>query len=160
MKLLVDKVYTLSKMPGKGGWTFIVISEIGPEVKRHYGTVGATGQIDDYTLKQVNLMPMKTGDLFFPVKAEIRKHIQKEAGDQVRLVLYSIEEVVDTESDFKLCLSEEPKAQKNFEKLTKKDQKELLEWLSASRSEDERVNRMARAIDHLLLGSKPLDYRR
>lgn len=160
MKLLVDKVYTLSKMAGKGGWTFIVISEIGPEVKRHYGSISVTGKIDDYELKQVNLMPMKSGDLFFPVKAEIRKNIQKEAGDQVKLILYSIEEIVDVESDFKLCLEEEPKALRNFEKLKKNERAEILEWLSSSRSEDERVNRMAKAIDQLLLASKPIDYRK
>ncbi len=50
-KALVNKKYRLQKMPGKGGWTFIVIKEITPDLRGKYGMVKVKGFIDDYPLK-------------------------------------------------------------------------------------------------------------
>jgi hypothetical protein len=63
----------LEKIPGKGGWTYVVINEIAPDKRAKFGWVKVRGSIDDYELNQYKLMPMGNGKLFLPVRAEIRK---------------------------------------------------------------------------------------
>lgn len=141
-------------MPGKGGWTFIVISEI-PKAKRGYfGMVKVSGRIDNYALDHVNLMPMKNGNLFLPVKAEIRKHIGKEAGAWVDLVLYSDElastkDSLSTAEEFLLCLEDEPIALKTYQKHNREEQQSLINWIDDAKNEAAKVERMAQAIDCL-----------
>ncbi|HNV29466.1 MAG TPA: DUF1905 domain-containing protein, partial [Cyclobacteriaceae bacterium] len=84
---LVNKKYRLEKFPGKGGWTFARIPEILQDKKAHFGWVKVRGTIDGYEIRKYHLMPMGDGSLFLPVKAEIRKKIKKNAGDQVHVIL-------------------------------------------------------------------------
>lgn len=78
----------MEKYPGKGGWTYIVIKEIPKSERKYGGFVRVKGTVDDVEIKSYNLFPMKDGRMFFPIKAEIRKQIKKEAGDTVKVVLY------------------------------------------------------------------------
>ncbi len=148
---LIDTDYCLQRMPGKGGWTYIEITEFPPEKRRWLTRVKLTGAIDAYVLQQQSVMPMSNGHLFLPVKKEIRTLIGKEAGEWVRLVLYAPAEVAaDATHDFLLCLEEEPLAQTRFNHLNEKAKKELLEWLHAAQTDEERVQRIADCIENLL----------
>lgn len=88
MKPLVNKKYLLEKFPGKGGWTYAHLPDISPGKRTHFGWVKVRGTIDGYEINKYNLMPIAGGKLFLPVKAEIRKHIHKQAGDNVHVILY------------------------------------------------------------------------
>ncbi|WP_199136510.1 YdeI/OmpD-associated family protein [Pedobacter sp. ASV12] len=156
---IINQKYLLNKMPGKGGWTFIVISEIPKEKRGYFGMVKISGWIDSYQLDNVNLMPMKNGNLFLPVKAEIRKHIGKEAGAWVDLVLYSntvarAEHSLSTEEEFLLCLADEPLALKTYQKCSKEEQQALISWIDGAKNEDAKVERMVQAIDRLAMNQK------
>lgn len=91
---LVDKEYLLEKLPGKYGWTYTIIPEIRPDPNAPFNWVKVRGTIDSYQIKGYRLMPsgdvMPSGKgvLFLAVNAEIRKKIQKQAGDYVHIVLY------------------------------------------------------------------------
>ena len=76
-KPLVDREYLLEKFPGKGGWTYAQIPEILQNKQSAFGWVRVRGTIDNFEIKNYNLMPMGNGKLFLPVKAEIRKKIKK-----------------------------------------------------------------------------------
>lgn len=141
-------------MPGKGGWTFIVITEIPKEKRGYFGMVKISGQIDSYQLNQVSLMPMKNGHLFLPVKAEIRKRIGKEAGEWVDLVLYSDqialeESLMNVEEELLLCLQDEPRALKTYQQCTKTEQQAFIEWISSAKNDEAKVERIAQSIDRL-----------
>lgn len=153
-ELLVDKEYQLEKMPGKGGWTYAVISEVSQNVKRRFGMVKVKGSIDDYELMGYNLMPMRTGQLFLPVKAEIRKKIGKKHGDWVHVVLYADESALAIPQELIDCLKDEPQAYANFEKLTESAQKEFREWVYSARKDETKVARIAKMIDMLLHGRR------
>src|SRR5690606_11351229 len=88
MKPLVDKKYKLEKYPGKGGWTFARIPEVMQDKNKPFGWVKVRGTIDGYEIKKYNLAPMGDGKLFLPVRAEIRKKINKKEGDIVHVILY------------------------------------------------------------------------
>ena len=50
------------------------------------------------------------GNLFLPVRAEIRKKIKKEEGDLVYITLYYDNEPLEVPEEMLLCIKEEPVA--------------------------------------------------
>ncbi|NII27727.1 DUF1905 domain-containing protein [Pseudoflavitalea sp. X16] len=151
-KPLVNKKYRLQRMPGKGGWTYIVIKEITPDMRGKRGMVQVKGLIDDYELKPFNLMPMTNGSMFMPVKVEIRKQIKKSEGDQVKLVLYADDDPLDIPPDLLECLRDEPAAHKTFYGFPESEQKQYIDWIYSAKKEETRVERIAEAINRLTRG--------
>ncbi|MBK7429384.1 MAG: DUF1905 domain-containing protein [Bacteroidetes bacterium] len=153
-KALVDKKYLMQRMSGKGGWSYIEIKEISPDHKAHFGMVRVKGYIDSYEIKQYNLMPMGNGNLFLPVKAEIRKKIKKEAGDLVHVKLYLDASPLVIPQELIDCLNEYPEAMKFYESLTQSEKRLYLNWVYSAKQEDTKANRIVKMIDKLLLGKK------
>jgi len=79
---LINKHYTIEKMAGKGGWSFVVISEIPTTEKGPLGLIRVSGFIDTYELKQFNLLPLKNGSMMLPLKTAVRKKSAKKKAIQ------------------------------------------------------------------------------
>jgi len=152
MMPLVDKKYKLEKFPGKGGWTFARIPEILQDKTKPFGWVKVRGTIDGYEIKKYNLMPMGDGMLFLAVRAEIRKKINKKAGDTIHVVLYPDNEPLETPPEMLLCLKEEPRALIFFEALSENERKVYVDWIYSARQEQTKIERMAEAINWLSRG--------
>ncbi|MHA4741459.1 YdeI/OmpD-associated family protein [Dyadobacter sp. MSC1_007] len=160
-QLLVSKKYQLEKFPGKGGWTYVIISEIPRDRRGAFGMVKVKGRIDDFQLNSYHLMPMGTGQLFLPVRAEIRKKIRKKEGDWVMVELYADDAALQTPEELIDCLKDEPAAYQNFLKLGQGAQKEYRDWVYGAKKDETRVERIAKMIEMLaqgkrLTGSKPI----
>ena len=147
---LVNNTYLLKKLPGKGGWTYASIPEVLQDKTAPFGWVKVRGTIDDYEFKHFKLMPMGDGTLFFPVRAEIRKKIKKEAGDEVHIILYQDLSAIEIPDELLICLKDEPLAHKRFLSLTEGKQKEIIDWISQAKKEETKVERIASSIEKLL----------
>jgi hypothetical protein len=157
MKPIVDKKFLLEKFHGKGGWTYVIIKNNTLNKKGPFGWVRVRGTIDDYEIRKYHLMPTGKGSLMLPVKAEIRKKINKGEGDYVHVILYPDDEPLDVPEEMLACLRDEPNALKFFNSLSESERKYYIEWIYSAKREETKVERMARTINRLTKGLKMYD---
>ncbi len=122
-------------MPGKGGWTYIRLTDINQPKGTPFGMMRVKGTIDSYELSSCTLMPMGSGCLFLPVKAAIRKTIKKDEGDYVHLVLFKDDELFKVPQQLEERLKQEG-VDKHFLKYKPWEQRMCSQWIfSAKRPE-------------------------
>ena len=102
-------------------------------------------------------MPMGDGRLFLPVRAEIRKKIGKKEGDWVHVILFPDNEPLEIPEEMLLCLEDEPKALKFFNRLSDSEQKFYIQWVYSAKKEETKIDRLAKTINRLTKGLKMYD---
>lgn len=157
-KPIVETALLVEKMPGKGGWTYVVIPGIAPSHKNSLGQVRVRGTIDSFELKQFNLLPMKEGNMLLPLKTAVRKKIGKKEGDTVHVVLYPDDSAVVVPDDILACLLESPKAFQFFESLSDSNKKYYLDWIEAAKKLETKAERILKTMERLEKGRKFYDW--
>lgn len=155
-KPLVNEEFLLRKYPGKSGWTYVTIPQVLQDKQAPFGWVKVKGTIDGYSIKQYHLMPTRSGELFLPIKAEIRKKINKKAGDVVRILLYADNDPIEIPHELSVCLQDDPTAHSIFLGCTGKEQKAFIDWIYSARTDKTRVERIATTLDKLSKGQKSI----
>ncbi len=150
-KPLVDKKYLLEKFPGHGGWTYTIIPEILPDKNTPFGWVKVKGSIDGFAISDYRLMPFlkDTGQVFLSVKADIRKKIKKEAGDYVHVILYPDNDPLEIPEELLFCLQDDAEALKFFNSLNESEQHQYVKWIYSGKTEQTKVDRIAKMIVRL-----------
>lgn len=151
-ELLLDQVLRLEKFPGKGGWTFVRLPEIKTSSGRSLGWDKLRILFDDFEVPEMGLLSLGNGQRFLPVKAEIRKAIGKQAGDQMRLQLFALIKEIDIRSEFLLCLEDEPKAIIHFQNWKVPEREKYISWIEQGQNTEQQVERMAKAVDRIAEG--------
>ena len=154
-KLLAKGTFLLQKFPGKGGWTYVDLSDIPLNDKNPFGWVIVKGRIDDFELKQFKLMPMGNGGVFLSVRAEIRKKLKKQVGDSVYLELYDDASPVEIPEEILECFKgETKKIYETFLSFTEGEQKTYLDWIYKAKTEGTKAERIVSMMERLSKGLK------
>ncbi|MEP7197357.1 MAG: YdeI/OmpD-associated family protein [Saprospiraceae bacterium] len=153
-KLLVNKKLILEKYPGKGGWIYAIIPEVAKDKNSPFGWVKVKGTIDDFKLKNYKLMPLGTGQLFLPVRAEIRKKIRKKEGDWVHVNLYLDNSPTEIPVEILDCFKDHPVAYKTFLTYTDGQKKEFIDWIYSAKTDKTKVQRIAIMLNKLVKKEK------
>ena len=158
-KPLVNKKYLLEKYPGKGGWTYTLISGIPATLRSRGGMVKVKGFVDDFEIKCYNLFPTKSKPTtyFFPVKADIRKKIGKQEGDYVQIILYADNNPTEIPVELMLCLLDNPIAHKKLLSYSDGEQKAFINWIYSAKTDHTKVERIAKTLENLEKGKKFAD---
>jgi hypothetical protein len=156
-KALVNNTYLLERFQAKGGWTYARIPEILQDKKNPFGWVRVKGIIDSHAFSGCHLMPMGNGQLFLPVKADIRKKIGKKEGDHVHIILFPDNEPVTIPEELLVCLQDEEDAHRNFLSYSEGEKRAFIDWIAAAKTEETKTRRIAKTIDTLLKGWKFAD---
>ena len=115
------------------------------------------GSIDNHEFKNYRLMPMGNGKLFFPVKAEIRKKIGKKEGDWINIILFADNTPTEIPEELLLCLLEDPTAHRTFLSYSDGEQKAYVDWIYSAKTDETKVERIAKALNRLTKGQKFYD---
>jgi len=156
-KPLVDKKYLLEKCHGKGAWTYTIIPEIPPDRKAPFSWVKVKGSIDGFEISKYHLMPSGKGTLMLFVKSEIRKKIKKQAGDYVHIILYPDNEPLEIPEELLLCLQDDTEALQFFNSLNEREQYSYIKWIYSAKTEQTKVDRMAKTVVRLSKHQKYAD---
>lgn len=154
--LLTNDDFLLIKYPGKGGWTYVILPDSTGGGKGPFRWLKVKGTIDDFAIKNYNLMPISDGRLFLPVKSEIRKKIRKEAGDHVRVILYEDHDELEIPEEMIICLKE-GEVYPHFMASSESEKKAFVTWIYDAKTEKTKVDRITRTIYKLQMGLKFAD---
>ncbi|WP_246034361.1 DUF1905 domain-containing protein [Empedobacter tilapiae] len=139
----------LEKFQGKGGWTFTRIPEIQQNKNTPFGCVRVRGTIDHFEINNYNLQSMGNGNLFLPIKAEIRKKLNKKEGDYVHITLFADNLPTDIPEELKLCLMDEPNVYETFLNYTNGEQKTIIQWIYSAKTDAKKVERIVKTIEKI-----------
>lgn len=152
-KPLINGKFLLQKYIGNAGWIYVLLPEVLKSEGANFGWVKVKGSIDGVEFKKYSLMPYK-GQLFLPVKAEIRKQINKKEGDYVHVILYSDNEPLEIPEEMLLCLKDEPEALSFFNTLNENERLAYIKWIYAPKKEETKIERLAKVINGFVRGEK------
>jgi hypothetical protein len=156
--LLVDNQYKIKKRPEKFGWHYVELIEIDHSQRNKQGLVRVKGTVDNYSISQFNLLPLKQGGMLLPIMTEIRKKILKKEGDLVQIQLFSDDSKVEIPLEILESLEQSAKALSFFNSLSESNQKDYINWIQKAKRPETQVERMLKTIEKLEKGIRFWDW--
>ena len=147
--LVKDEILELKYEHGKGAWTYHIQIPNTKHIVGKWGSMKVAGTIDNYKIESINLAKLGDEDKLISINEKIRKAINKSGGDKVTVTLYLLttkEQITEKE------ILETFKAEgvlKAFKKLTNEEQKEIIEKIASTKSEDKQIKVFLKFIDQL-----------
>lgn len=138
----------------KTGWTYIeiptdVTEALLPGNKKSFRV---KGKLDEYSFKQVALLPIGDGKFIMPLKSDVRKAIKKRKGAMVQVSLILDETPFIISEDLLVCLEDEPIALQNFNKLPLSHKKYYTNWIESAKTAETKARRIAVSVISLATG--------
>ena len=147
--LIKDKKLELKYHPGKGAWTYHIQIPNTKHIIGKWGSLKATGTIDDYKIESINLFTITGQDKLISINDKIRKAINKSGGDTVTetmCLLTSKEQISEKEI---LETFKESGVLKAFKKLTEDERNEIFDKIAAPKTEDKQIKMILKYVDQL-----------
>lgn len=142
-------ILQFDKKGEKTGWSYIEVTasqsqKLYPGCKVSYRV---KGKIDVYALEKVSLLPMGNGNFILPINGKIRKAINKQEGNTVRVVLELDKRSPTLSPDLMKCLREDPAAKEYFTSLPKSHQNYFSNWIESAKTMQTKTKRIVMAME-------------
>lgn len=144
-------ILKFEKQGEKTGWTYIevpedIVQQLKPANKKSFRV---KGKLDDYSIKQIALLPMGNGSFIMPLNATLRKGIGKRKGAMLIVKLELDKVPYQINAEFLECLADEPTAMEYFKSMTMSFQHYYSKWIETAKTEPTRTKRIALAVSSL-----------
>lgn len=138
----------------KTGWTYIEIpvaiaETLKPGTRKSFRV---KGWLDQFAIKGVALLPMGGGMFIMALNATMRNGIHKRAGATLAVQLEADAQERELPAGFMECLTDEPSAMAQYNRLSKSHQNYFANWITGVKSDAARARRMAQAVTALTKG--------
>jgi len=146
---IVNQLYKLDKYPDKNWWIYVALPDIMPERRAVFSWVKVNGSIDGYEIKNIHLMPLPNGTLYFPVKNEICKTIGKKVGDTVHIILFADQTPSEIPEELLIALKDNPTAYQSFQSLTDSLRFGVIDWIYSAKTNEITSERITKTLDRI-----------
>lgn len=154
---MIQFTATIRKFEDQGektGWTYIDVpadlaQQLMPDNKKAFRV---KGWLDEYQYEAVSLVPMGGGNFIMAINAKMRKAIHKKQGAMVQVKMQVDPKPILPPKELLECLSDEPQALYNFNKLPKSHQNYYTHWINEAKTEHTKTKRIAIAVNALSKG--------
>jgi hypothetical protein len=148
MSLLVkDKQFELKYEPGKGAWTYHIQIPNTKHIVGKWGSLKASGTIDNYPLEKINLFTISGQDKLISINEKIRKAINKTGGDKVKITLYLLTSIEQIAEDEILETFSQSGVINVFESLTEDEKKRIIEEIISKNSDEKQIKYILKFIN-------------
>ena len=132
----------------KTGWSYVCIpSDVAEKLKPGFKkSFRVKGKLDNYPIARQALLPMGNGEFILPLKAAVRKAIHKNKGAMVKLILEEDNRALKVSAELLECLSDSPKAEKNFNSLPVSHQMYYSNWIESAKTIGTKAKRIGLTI--------------
>lgn len=150
MNLLVkDEQLELKYEPGKGAWTYHVQIPNTKHIVGKWGSLKASGTIDNYPIEKINLFTISGRDKLISINEKIRKAINKTGGDKVKITLYLLTSNEQITEDEILETFSQSGVLEIFESLTEDEKKRIIEEIKSQNSDEKQIKYILKCINEL-----------
>ena len=139
----------LKYQSGKGAWTYHLRIPNSKNIEGKWGDIKVSGFIDNFEITARNLAPIKGEDKMLSINGEIRKAINKKAGDIVTVTLYLLSKKERITESKILETFKEAKVIKAFKKLMEVERSEIFKSIISQTSEEKQIKQIIKHIDKL-----------
>jgi hypothetical protein len=120
----------------KTGWSYVTIppdisERLKPGYKKSYRV---KGMLDAHPISRQALIPMGNGVFIMPLKAGLRKSLQKNKGAMLKLRLVEDKKRLEICSELLECLRDAPHAEKKFMALPRSHQMYYSNWIASAKT--------------------------
>ncbi|MBK7761785.1 MAG: DUF1905 domain-containing protein [Bacteroidetes bacterium] len=145
-------IQKFAKQGEKTGWTNFEIpldiaERILPGIKKSYRVKGS---LDNYLIQGISIIPMGEGNFIMPLNANMRKHLKKGMGDELKVKLIHDPSEYELNKDLIECLSDDKDALTYFQSISKSHQKYFSKYIDTAKSETTKAKRIAKIIKAMI----------
>lgn len=144
--LVKDTLLELKHEPGKGAWTYHIRIPNTKHIVGKWGSLKATGTIDNYNVESINLFTIAGQDKLISINEKIRKSLNKSVGDKVlvTLSLLNVKENI-TEKEI-LEIFDQSGVLEVFKILAEDEKKRMIKEIKSQNSDEKQIKTIQKFI--------------
>ncbi len=151
----IKETFLIHRFKEKGektGWTYIEFpAAVANKLKKgNRKSFRVKGTLDAVPVNALALIPMGEGNFILPLKADLRKKLNKKLGDSLQVNLVEDKDEIIFDQNLMMCLEDLPEALEYFNSLTVSHRHYFSNWVKSAKTDATVSKRIARIVNAML----------